>query len=204
MAQLMAEIESRGGKVTQATVSKVCASLDQDLVIERAKGELPRTRSIRLVQPDKLLELLRTNYDPPLVKQRITAKASLAPEDVRREFAAWASGTGERAVLTGSSSASRYAVMARKPIDWFYCSNLDSLLKRLGGRLEQNSRFPNVELAEADDDFVYFDARKDLAASPVHAYLELARGDKREHQTARQVERAVFENSLDMSDIPPI
>ena len=62
---VMDEIKCRGGSITQATVSKVCNSLDQDLVIERTKGQLPRTRSLRLIQPDKLLELLAENYAPP-------------------------------------------------------------------------------------------------------------------------------------------
>jgi len=83
--------------------------------------------------------------------------------------------------------------MAREPIDSFYCSNLESLLKRLRGRIEQNSRFPNVTFAETDDEFVYFDPREGLLASPVQAYLELARGDKREQETAEQVARAILE-----------
>jgi len=69
ITEVMDELESRGGNITQATISKVCASLDQDLVIERTKGELPRTRSLRLIQPDKLLELLTENYTPPVIKR---------------------------------------------------------------------------------------------------------------------------------------
>ncbi len=192
MGDLMDEIEGRGGKVTQATVSKVCAALDQDLVIERAKGELPRTTSLRLVQPDKLLELLRTNYVPPLVKQRLTAKTSLVSDDLRRELAHRATRADVRVVLTGSSSVGSYAVMAREPIESFYCSNLDFLLRRLGSRIEDASRFPNIELLETDDDFVYFDSRESLAASPIQTYLELMRGDKREQKTAEQVRRMIL------------
>jgi hypothetical protein len=71
ISQLMDEIAARGGNVTQATVSKVCSSLDQDLVIERTKGKSPRTRSLRLIQPEKLLELVTANYAPPVIKQRL-------------------------------------------------------------------------------------------------------------------------------------
>jgi hypothetical protein len=58
--------------------------------------------------------------------------------------------------------------------------------------LEETSRFPNVEFLETDDDFIYFDARDNLAASPVQTYLELMRGDKRERETAEQVRKALL------------
>jgi hypothetical protein len=39
---------------------------------------------------------------------------------------------------------------------------------------------------------VYFDRRPGLVASPIQAYLELARGDKREKKTADQVRRVIL------------
>ena len=172
ITEVMDEIKSRGGSITQATISKVCNSLDQDLVIERTKGQLPRTRSLRLIQPDKLLELLAENYAPPLVNQRLTAKTALTPDQFCRRLTKWAGESAAKVALTGSSSAGQYAVMAREPIQSFYCSNLERLLKRLGPDLEETSRFPNIELLETDEDFVYFDTRNNLAASPVQTYLE--------------------------------
>ena len=96
-------------------------------------------------------------------------------------------------MLTGSSSAGEYAVMAREPVQSFYCSNLESLLQAIRPDLEETSRFPNVELLETDENFVYFDARDNLAASPVQTYLELMRGDKREQETAEQVRKAILQ-----------
>lgn len=96
-------------------------------------------------------------------------------------------------MLTGSSSADQYAVMAREPIQSFYCSNLETLLKRFGSQLEETSRFSNVELLETDEDFVYFDARDDGTASPVQTYVELMRGDKCEQETAEQVRKAILQ-----------
>jgi hypothetical protein len=192
ITQVMDEITSRGGSVAQATVSKVCSSLDQDLVIERTKGKSPRMRSLRLIQPEKLLELVTANYAPPRIKQRLTAKTTLAPEKFRRRLRECGRETAEKAVLTGASSAGMYAVMAREPVQSFYCSNLESLVKRLGADLEETSRFSNVEFLETDEDFVYFDARDDLAASPVQTYVELMWGDKRERETAAQVRQAIL------------
>jgi hypothetical protein len=193
ITEVMDEIQRRGGNITQATISKVCNSLDQDLVIERAKGQLPRTRSLRLIQPDKLLELLAENYASPVVNQRLTAKSTLGPDQFRRQLTEWADKTAAEVTLTGSSSAGQYAVMAREPIQSYYCSSLESLLKRFGSDLEETSRFPNVELLETDEDFVYFDRRDNLVASPVQTYLELMQGDKREQETAEQLRKAILQ-----------
>lgn len=193
ITEVMDEIESRGGIISQATVSKVCASLDQDLVIERTKGRVPRTRSLRLIQPEKLLDLLIENYAPPVINQRVPAKTTLIPDQFRRRVVQWRSKAAERATLTGSSSADQYAVMAREPIQSLYCSNLESLLTRLGPDLQETSRFANIELLETNEDFVYFDARDDLAASPVQTYLELMQGDKREQETAEQLRKAILQ-----------
>ena len=91
-------------------------NLDQDIVIERTKGQLPRTRSLRLIQPDKFLELLAENYALPLVNQRFTAKIALTPDQFCRRLTKWAEEATAKVVLTGSSSAGQYAVMARDPV----------------------------------------------------------------------------------------
>jgi len=86
-------IRKRGGEVTLGTISKVCKSLEADLVIERSHGETPAARlpappqpggvsqpprarpspcqrRLSLLQPDKLLDLLANNYAPPVVGRR--------------------------------------------------------------------------------------------------------------------------------------
>ncbi len=188
------EIRQRGGKITLATVSKVCSSLDADLVIERTRDEATGARRLRLLQPDKLLDLLAENYTPPEVKRTFTGKGSLPPDELRRLLASWEGRRGGRVVLTGASSVSAYAVMAREPVESFYCSKITDILKSLGDRVRETDRFPNLTLLEARDDFVYFDRRPDLVASPVQAYLELAAGDKREQETAEQVRRAILKS----------
>ena len=52
-----------------STVSKALKTLEDDLIVTR-EG------TIRLLQPDKLLEKLRENYDPPAVKERVRLKIS--------------------------------------------------------------------------------------------------------------------------------
>lgn len=191
---LLAEIRRRGGEVTLATVSKVCSALDEEIVIERARDESKgREKQLRLLQPEKLLDLLTANYTEPTVTRRIVGKCVLANPDLVRTLRGWAEGSGNRIAETGASSALAYSTMVREPMRSFYCTDLDGLRKALGEELRETDRFANVELLETTDEFVYFDRREELAASPVQTYLELMAGDKRERETAEQVRRLILE-----------
>jgi hypothetical protein len=192
VTEALEEIRRRGGEVTLATVSKVCKSLEADLVIERARGETPVARRLRLLQPEKLLDLLADNYTPPEVSRTFRGKYGLEPEQLRQRLAGWEEESSARVVLTGASSVEAYAVMAREPAQSFYCSNIESAIRSLGDDLRETDRFANVTLLETRDDFVYFDRRPGLVASPVQTYLELAGGDKREQETADQVRRVIL------------
>ncbi|MCC6418484.1 MAG: hypothetical protein IT429_09605 [Gemmataceae bacterium] len=186
------EIRRRGGDVTTATVSKVCKSLENDLVIERERGEAPVARRRRLLQPDKLLDLLAQNYVAPDVGRSFQGKCTLAPEALAGRLAAWEKKPGRKVAQTGASSVGAYAVMAREPVRSFYCSDLKSILQALGDDVRETERFANVAFQETRDDFVYFDRRPGLVASPLQTYLELVRGDQREKDTADQVRRVIL------------
>jgi hypothetical protein len=186
------EIRRRGGDVTTATVSKVCKSLENDLVLERQRGAAPVARRLRLLQPEKLLDLLAENYVPPAVGPRFRGKCGLPPEALRERLAGGELGGDVKVVLTGTSSVDAYAVMAREPVQSFYCTDVDKVVASLGGDVHETDRFANVTFQQTRDDFVYFDRRPGLVASPIQAYLELARGDKREKETADQVRRVIL------------
>ena len=188
----LAEIRRRGGSVTLATVSKVCDRLDEDLIIERKKGAKKSTRRLRLLQPEKLLDLLAENYQPVAEVRTFRGKCNLRAEELQERLTRWEAKSGGRVVLTGASSVQAYAVMAREPVQSFYCSDLDSLLKSLGD-VQATDRFANVAFVETRDDVVYFDRRPDLVASPVQTYLELRSGGKRERETAEQVRRVILD-----------
>jgi hypothetical protein len=98
-----------------------------------------------------------------------------------------------KVVLTGASSVEAYAVMAREPVQSYYCTDLDGVLRSMGDDLRETDRFANVNLLQTRDGFVYFDRRPGLVASPIQTYLELANGDKRERETAEQVRRVILE-----------
>jgi hypothetical protein len=183
-------IRERGGSVTLPTVSKVCKSLESMLVIERKRGAGSSARQLRLLQPDKLLDFLETNYAPPSVTKTVRGKTKLSPEALRQRLTF---GRSTRVVQTGFGSVGNYAVMATEPTQSFYSSDIDATLASLGDAFEATDRFANVAFSETKDDTVYFDKRPGLVASPVQAYLELATGDKRSKETAEQVRRAILE-----------
>lgn len=187
------ELTRRGGRVTLATVSKVCKRLEEDLVVERKRGN---ATTLRLIQPEKLLDQLAANYVAPKVPMRVTGKLrGISTQEFRILLADWAKKPDNRVALTGESSAGAYAVMAREGAEEFFCSDVAGLLRILGDRFQPAERFATVVLLETEDDEVYFDRRGDLTASPVQTFLELSNGDKRDQETAAQVRKVVIGES---------
>ena len=198
VGEIRSEISTRGGTVAPSTVSKALARLEEELIVGRQSGE------IRLLQPEKLLQRLVENYRPPEVRRRFLGKSSTPPEALLMKQAdrIWKGGTV--IAVTGVSSARLYATMASEETVSVYCSDIDDVLERLGQvgeHVREQERFPNLELLETSDDFVYFDLQAMPGrlskpgcpwASPVQAYLELATGGKRERETAEDVRAVIW------------
>jgi hypothetical protein len=175
-----------------STVSKALKTLQDDLIVTREKN-------IRLLQPDKLLEKLRENYEPPAVKKRVSLKVSEENGEVWKLLSKQSLDLGLPLMASGTSSVARYAVMQRGDVLSVYCPKVEVLLERLPGSL--SDRFPNLELLETEDETVYFDARPEENfwwASPVQVYLELMAGDKRDQETAEQLKPSI------LNDVEPV
>ena len=171
-----------------STVSKALKTLEEDLIIARKD-------SIRLLQPDRLLEKLSDNYVPPNIKERVRLKISEESGPIGELLMKLSQALGLPLVTAGTSSVGRYAVMQRSDLLSIYCPRLETLLEQLPG--SQTDRFPNLELVETEDETVYFDARQEGSfwwASPVQVYLELMAGDKRDQETAEQVKSYIMKN----------
>lgn len=184
------ELTLRGGQVTLATVSKVCKRLEEDLIIERRRGNVT---TLRLLQPDKLLDKLTANYVAPTESDRVTGKLRESkPLEFRKLLQDWARKSASRVALTGASSVSAYAVMARQEKEEYFCSDVASLLRTLGARFQPTDRFATIVLRQIAEHEMFFDRRDDLTASPIQTYLELSKGDKRDQETAAQVRRLIL------------
>jgi hypothetical protein len=174
--------------ISLSTVSKALKTLEEDLIILRES-------TIKLVQPDKLLEKLSQNYDNPMVKRRIRMKVSENEGALLGLLLKISEDPYLPLVATGLSSITQYAVMQRGDMLSVYCPRLEGLLELLPG--DQSNRFPNLELLETEDETVYFDARQQggiWRTSPVQVYLELMSGDKRDREVAEQVKSLLMKD----------
>jgi len=173
--------------------------LEDDLIVSREQG------SIQLRQPQKLLESLSREYEPPQSRRTFSGKMPSDPETLAKRFKQTAKDLETRLTLTGASSVSAYAVMAREEVSSFYTSDIESLVDALNAQsppIEETDRFANVRLSETDDETAYFDVREQNGstwASPIQTYLELMSGDKRDRETAEQVARAIL-NEAGLTD----
>lgn len=172
-----------------STVSKVLKTMVDDLIVTRAE-------TIRLLQPDKLLEKLSENYSPPLVKKRIRLKISENNKSILKLLSEQSQQLELPLIASGTSSVTRYTVMQRGDLLTVYCPKVEMLLNRLPG--SQSDRFPNLELLETDEETVYFDARQEDGfwwTSPLQVYMELMAGDKRDQETAEQLKDLILNNA---------
>jgi hypothetical protein len=172
-----------------STVSKVLKTMVEDLIITR-------NETIRLLQPDKLLEKLRENYNPPVVKERIRLKIPENNTSILKLLSEQSQQLELPLIASGTSSVTRYTVMQRGDLLTVYCPKVEMLLERLPG--SQSDRFPNLELLETEDEPVYFDARQEDGfwwASPLQVYMELMVGDKRDQETAEQLKALILNDA---------
>lgn len=168
-----------GGSISISTVSKVLSALAEDLMIDKRKG-------IRVLQPDRLLEKLRSNYVSPKAEREYTLRLSESTmsgltEALEREF-------GSEFVWTGESSASRYVGVPEERVPRFYLGS--SLVPEEIPQEWHEDRFFDCILLECSDPLPFFDAR-DGWASDIQTCLALSQLDKRERQTADEIARSI-------------
>ena len=190
VGDVWSEIRTRGGDVSLPTVSKAIKVMEQDLIVGRDR------RAVRLLQPDRLLDLLATHYRPPEVELNYVGRVDVSPTYLEQSLSSAAERVGSRFAVTGVASAARYAVFAREPVVAAYCTRPPAeLVAALPVPADPASRFPNLNLTCTADPTVYFDPTIDADvpyASPVQAYVELMAGGKRERAAAEQVRAFVL------------
>lgn len=190
VTEIVEEIRSRCGGITQPTVSKALKQLEADLIIWREKG------LIKLIQAEKLLDRLVANSKKPAELVQAAGKLQCSQSDVSTAIAIAGRKCGCKTVVTGACSVNQYAAMAREPLVEMYCDiDPHRLVSSLGMQVDGTSRFPNFRLIRTDDPAAFFDARTDgevMYSSPAQCYLELMQGDKREQETAAQVRALIL------------
>lgn len=190
--ELREELLRRGGDVSPSTISKVCQGLEADLVLERVRGPGGAAQRMRLLQADKLLDLLVENYAPPRIGRTFFGKVRISREALALRLT---DAADVRICRTGVGSVAEYAVAAREPMQTYYCSDLDRLSNLLGDAVQETPRFADATFFETADEAAYFDRRSGLAASPVQTYLELAAGEKRDREAAAQIREGLLRSA---------
>lgn len=196
LGEIESELRLRGGSVVLSTISKALKRMESDLVVDRG------SEGITLIQPDKLLQKLSESYTEPKTSRTCLVKIkplAVSPDEQSGDTPLQkllASGPIQKNIaLTGRSSINAYAVMGRQDHPVLYTSNVDQLLRSWGDRVEETTRFTDLEIRQTDDPTVYFDVRKTQnlpLASPVQAFLECSAGDKRERETASQIKEFIL------------
>jgi hypothetical protein len=185
VSEIQEAIRSRGGTLTLSMVSKVLKRLESDLSIER----LGRN-AVRVIQPERLLDGLLDAYQPPKAQTTWLGKVALDADELLAKLRGI---DGGNVVRTGESSAIDYASWAGEPLLCCYCRATPAmLLVHLGAEAKETGAFANLRLIQVQDQLAYFDARPNLAASPIQAYLEMASGDKRQKEVAGQIRSAIL------------
>ncbi len=189
---ILREIQSRSGGISQSTVSKAIKQLQEDQIVWRDNSE------IKLLQADKLLTRLADNYQLPRIISRQKIKVEADFDAIPALVASAAAKAKATIVLTGACSVNSYATMGReKQYTWYCDKEPTAIIKKLTVAADADSRFPNAEILQTTDQSVYFDTREGMGvrvASPIQTYLELMRGDKRERETAEQIGRYIMKN----------
>ncbi|MBI4351921.1 MAG: hypothetical protein HY550_10810 [Elusimicrobia bacterium] len=175
-------IQMLGGGLSLSAVSKVLKGLAEELIIEKNRA------GIALLQPEKLLQKLGENYRPPKILETLKLKI---PDMNSFAGLKGPDGLGLRSwVISGESSARRYAVMADSFATKVYVTDFGSLWNSL------DEKFYNVVALRTGDLFPFFDAREEGGqrwASPLQCWLELSRLDKREREISDTVRKAILE-----------
>lgn len=176
-----------GTRLVKSTASKVVQALEDEQIVSKEQDGLCLTDSRRL------LSRLKESYNLPK-RGGLEGKTALSREEIWGRLQGAASRSPFRSVTTGLGSAGRYGVLSGPESLSLYVTNLSEAADLLEVRATRV--FPNVALFEEKSDLVYFDARRDgsaLWASPIQAWLELARGGPREQDAAQTLETALIQ-----------
>lgn len=168
-------IQSRGGQLAMSTVSKVLKRLEEEGAVSRSRG-----RSVRVVDRRGLIDGLTQGYEPPKVKATWTGKIALSEAVLIERMCEL---FPNDLVKTGMASASNYVVFGGdKAVSLYTRRPIKEILSAIGDQPKETTAFPNLKLIQTNDQRVFFDARRELVASPIQVWLEMADGDKRSRE----------------------
>jgi hypothetical protein len=185
VTEVYEEIKRRGGDITLPTVSKALKALKEELIVGSED-------KIKLLDPERLLEMLEQNYRRPASRRKLKGKFAAGRSE---GLAALAANSDANNMQVVADDPTRYALMpGGDQMLAVYTPSVETALR--GVEFTETSRFPDIEIVETDDQTVYFDRRREDGfywTSPLEAYLALRASGKRERETAEQMREDVKE-----------
>lgn len=193
---LRAEVEQRGGKVSQPVVSRALKAFRDDLVVGIQAGQ-----GIVLLQPEKLLDRLTQQWKLQVERWKASGQTVLwsgqvagSPEEFLPKIFANAHENAQPAVLTGLKSSVQLTHLTSESTQYLYSERVGSLLRGLNAK--ETRRFTNFEVWLPPDQAVFFDpvVTDDgwRWGSVLQTYLELVTGDVRLQQSAEELRDALL------------
>lgn len=193
---LRAEIEKRGGSVSQPVVSRALKAFRDDLIVGK-QGEF----DIVLLQPEKLLDRLAEQWKVTVERWQKSGQTVLWRGQVQgdrneylQEIFRNARETKATIMFTGLDAVVMEMNIATEPTRYIYASRTEKLLENL--EAQQTRRFPNLEILTPPDEAVFFDSRWLTGLrwpSQLQSYLELITDDVRLQQGAEELRKVILE-----------
>ncbi len=171
-----------GGNITISTVSKVLKALKEELIISKSSNE------IKLIQPSKLLLLLKENYKLPNIISQY--KLKLPPER-------------EKAKLILNDLIKNNWIWSGDSCAEFYASTTPTVQFSVYSKLkpDENKILPFIDdkfynytlnIIAPGNSYIFFNSLNNKA-SKIQTCLELSKLDKREKEIAADIEKDILD-----------
>ena len=187
------EIVRRGGMISKGTISKILAALEEALIIRRKP-------TIKLLQPDVLLDQLVGHYRRPKPTGRIVGKVAV-DDALFERIGRNAAESGARVI--GRDESLYVAESRTDRLVTLYATDTTGLLDGTGVMVDH--RFPTIELLEIREREVYFDPTETNGfpwCSQLQIYLELSKGGKREQDIASAMREHIITTRISYDRSP--
>jgi hypothetical protein len=198
LEDLQREIERRGGQLSQALVSRTVARLEQEVIVGPDSGN-----RVRLLQADRLLDQLARAWTARRSKVIWRGRISMPTAEFLPKLFEAAANQQIQSIMTGLGSASHYTGISMEDTVYIYTDQPEALLRGLPTTVDE--RFANLELRQAPDSSVYFDADIDQRsirwASPVQTCLEMLSGDARLYDSAQPLRERLIREGQTMREV---
>lgn len=181
-------IALRGGSMAKGQLSKLIPCYEEDGILSR-----PGRFELIVYNPCKLLDRLREQWRPP-----VTEKGQdyiVAPGLDKRRILQKATECGIKWCVAPQSSLGRYATLGESGPLYLWTEDPSFFLKE--GQLEKTASpaFSQLNLTMVKSPLAYFQTERDknglVWSGPVMTWIEAARGDARQQETAHALAQAL-------------